>query len=70
MSVLLYLARHHGQVVSRNDLEAGVWTGMVVGYDAVTNAIIKLRRALGDDPRAPRIIETISKQGYRLIAEV
>ncbi len=70
MSVLVYLARHHGQVVSRNDLEAGVWTGMVVGYDAVTNAIIKLRRALGDDPRAPRIIETISKQGYRLIAEV
>ena len=70
MSVLVYLARHRGQVVSRNDLESGVWTGMVVGYDAVTNAIIKLRRALGDDSRAPRIIETISKQGYRLIADV
>ena len=70
MSVLVYLARHRGQVVSRNDLESGVWTGMVVGYDAVTNAVIKLRRALGDDSRAPRIIETISKQGYRLIADV
>ena len=70
MSVLVYLARHRGQVVSRSDLESGVWTGMVVGYDAVTNAIIKLRRALGDDSRAPRIIETISKQGYRLIADV
>jgi TolB-like protein/DNA-binding winged helix-turn-helix (wHTH) protein/Tfp pilus assembly protein PilF len=70
MSVLIYLAGRRGQVVSRNDLESGVWTGMVVGYDAVTNAIIKLRRALGDDSRAPRIIETISKQGYRLIADV
>ncbi len=70
MSVLVYLARHRGRVVSRDDLESGVWTGMVVGYDAVTNAIIKLRRALGDDARAPRIIETISKQGYRLIADV
>jgi TolB-like protein/DNA-binding winged helix-turn-helix (wHTH) protein/Tfp pilus assembly protein PilF len=70
MSVLVYLARHRGQVVTRNELESGVWTGMVVGYDAVTNAVIKLRRALGDDSRAPRVIETISKQGYRLIAEV
>ena len=70
MSVLVYLAGHPGQVVSRDELEAEVWTGMVVGYDAVTNTVIKLRRALGDDARAPCIIETISKQGYRLIAEV
>ena len=48
MSVLVYLATHQGQVVSRDELEAGVWTRMVVGYDAVTNTIIKLRRALGD----------------------
>ena len=60
MSVLVYLARHRGQVVSRTDLESGVWSGMVVGYDAVTNAVIKLRRAFGDDSRAPRIIKTPS----------
>ena len=33
MSVLVYLARHRGRVVSRDDLESGVWTGMVVCYD-------------------------------------
>ena len=70
MSVLVHLARHRGRVVSREELEREVWTGMVVGYDAITNAIIKLRRALGDDSRAPRLIETISKHGYRLIADV
>ncbi|MGB5831591.1 MAG: tetratricopeptide repeat protein [Thiohalocapsa sp.] len=70
MSVLVYLASHRGRVVSRDELESAVWTGMVVGYDAITNAVIKLRRALGDDSRAPRIIETISKTGYRLIADV
>jgi hypothetical protein len=42
----------------------------VVGYDAVTNAIIKLRRAFGDDARDPRVIETLAKKGYRLVAEV
>jgi hypothetical protein len=47
-----------------------VWTGTIVGYDSLTNAIIKLRKALGDKARKPRIIETIAKTGYRLIAEV
>ena len=41
-----------------------------MGYDALSNAIIKLRKALGDKARKPRIIETIAKTGYRLIAEV
>jgi TolB-like protein/DNA-binding winged helix-turn-helix (wHTH) protein/cytochrome c-type biogenesis protein CcmH/NrfG len=70
MSVLVYLARHRGRVVSRDELESAAWTGMVVGYDAITQSVIKLRRAMGDDSRSPRIIETISKTGYRLIAEV
>ena len=70
MQVLEYLARHPGQVVSREELEATVWSGRVVGYDAVTNAIIKLRKAFNDDPKRPRIIETLSKKGYRLVAPV
>ncbi len=68
--VLATLARHAGQAVSREDLLTAVWPGVVVGDDALTQAIIKLRRALGDDARQPRYIETISKRGYRLIATV
>ena len=68
--VLVYLAQHPGQVVSRQELEAAVWAGRVVSYDAVTNAVIKLRKAFGDDARNPRIIETLSKRGYRLVAPV
>jgi adenylate cyclase len=70
MEVLVHLSRHPGQVVSREELEASVWRGRVVGYDAVTNAIIKLRRAFGDDARHPRVIETLSRKGYRLVAAV
>ena len=70
MEVLEYLARRPGQAVGREELEAAVWPGRVVGYDAVTNAIIKLRKAFKDDPRHPRIIETLSKRGYRLVAPV
>ncbi|MDH5424392.1 MAG: winged helix-turn-helix domain-containing protein [Gammaproteobacteria bacterium] len=67
MEVLVYLVLHAGQVVSREELEREVWHGALVGYDAVTNTIIKLRKALEDDPRKPRFIATVPKRGYRLI---
>lgn len=70
MRVLAYLATRQGEVVTRHDLEANVWTGMIVTDDAVTNTVIKLRKALGDNARDPRYIETIAKSGYRLIAEI
>jgi DNA-binding winged helix-turn-helix (wHTH) protein/TolB-like protein/Tfp pilus assembly protein PilF len=70
MEVLMVLADHAGQAVSREELLAAVWPGVVVGDEALTQCIIKLRRALGDNPRSPSYIETISKRGYRLIAPV
>jgi TolB-like protein/DNA-binding winged helix-turn-helix (wHTH) protein len=70
MEVLLVLATHAGQVVSRERLLATVWAGTVVGDEALTQSVIKLRRALGDDARRPAYIETIAKRGYRLIAPV
>ena len=70
MDVLMLLAAKPGGVVSREELFEAVWPGVVVGDEALTQSIIKLRRALGDDSRAPTYIETIAKRGYRLIAPV
>lgn len=70
MSVLQYLAQHKGELVTREALEQAIWSDTVVGYDALTSCIAKLRKVLEDDPRQPRYIETISKKGYRLIGEV
>lgn len=66
MELLLALAREPGRVVSRHELERAVWPGRIITDDAVTNTVGKLRRALGDNPRQPRLIETIAKRGYRL----
>ena len=70
MQVLVFLIEHAGEVVPRQLLEESIWPDTVVGYDAVTNTVIKLRKAFGDKSRQPRFIETIPKTGYRLIAEV
>lgn len=70
MSLLVYLAKNQGNVVSREQLEADVWTDRVISYDALTSCITRLRKVLGDDSRNPVYIETVSKKGYRLIAPV
>lgn len=70
MELLVALASRPGEVVSREELLSAVWPGVVVGDEALSQAVTKLRKALGDDVRAPIYIETISKRGYRLIAPV
>src|SRR5204863_3176085 len=70
MAVLLHLADRPGQVVGREALLAQVWPGVVVGDDSLTQVVIKLRKALGDDPDRPTYIQTVTKRGYRLVAPV
>jgi Tol biopolymer transport system component/DNA-binding winged helix-turn-helix (wHTH) protein len=70
MHVLVCLASRPGEVISRTDLLETVWNGAIVQEEALTHAISQLRRLFGDDPRSPRVIETIHKTGYRLIAPV
>lgn len=70
MALLCHLAARPGQVVSREALLAAVWPGVIVGDDALTQVVVKLRRALGDKPDEPAYIETIPKGGYRLVAPV
>lgn len=70
METLVHLCAHAGELVSRDDLQQAIWGDVVVGDDSLTNAIIKIRKAFGDDARNPQVIETIPKRGYRLIAAV
>ncbi len=70
MDLLVLLATSPGAVVTREEIFATLWPDTLVGEDTLARAISKLRKALDDDPKAPRYIETISKRGYRLIAQV
>lgn len=70
MEVLVFLARRQGEVVPQRDLEDQVWRGLVVTSQSVYQSIAQLRRALGDNPRAPQFIETVPRRGYRLVAPV
>jgi DNA-binding winged helix-turn-helix (wHTH) protein/TolB-like protein len=68
MAVLVCLAEHAGEVVSRNLIYDQVWGRTLVSDQALTNCISELRQHLGDDRAEPRYIETVPKRGYRLVA--
>src|SRR5262245_36601412 len=70
MRVLLCLAARPGEVITKEQLFQEVWEGAFVTEDVLTRAIGELRRIFGDDAARPRVIETIRKSGYRLIAPV
>lgn len=68
MRVLVCLAERSGEIVSREQLIEQVWEGTVVTDEVLTQSVSELRKALGEEPKEPRFIQTIPKQGYRLIA--
>ena len=68
--VLVYLVRHAGRLVRKRELLEAVWPEAFVEEGILAVHVSGLRRALGDDPRAPWCIETVAKGGYRLIAQV
>ena len=67
---LALLARHAGELISKDRFMAEVWQGIPVTDEALTQAIRTLRRALQDDAARPQFIETVPKHGYRFVAEV
>src|SRR5215510_14149820 len=68
--ILLVLVQHAEQVVDKDQLMKEVWPDIFVEEGNLSRNIYEVRRALGDDPAAPRYIETIPKRGYRFVAPV
>jgi DNA-binding winged helix-turn-helix (wHTH) protein len=62
-AVLRYLAEHPGRVIPKDELLQAVWSGVVVSDWVLTTCVREIRRALHDDAKAPRFIETAHRRG-------
>ena len=69
-AVLSMLLERAQQIVTKQELLDRIWEGSAVGDEALTSCVQELRRALDDDAREPRYIETRHRRGYRLIVPV
>jgi DNA-binding response OmpR family regulator len=71
LKILRHFIENAGKVVSRNELLDKVW-----GYDVfpttrtVDNHIVKLRKAVEEDPDEPRYILSVRGMGYKFTPEV
>ncbi len=65
--LLVLLVEQRGEVVERRRIFDTVWSDVVVSDGALSQAVRTLRRALGDDPREPAFIRTVSRRGYRFV---
>ena len=70
LALLSYMADRPGEVVTKDQLFRAVWPEVSVGDAALVTCIQELRRALKDDARRPRYIETLHRRGYRFVGKL
>jgi predicted ATPase/DNA-binding winged helix-turn-helix (wHTH) protein len=68
--VLCCLVKRAGELVTKDELLDAVWPNLHLSESSLTFSINAARIALGDDAKAPRYIETVTRRGYRFIAPV
>ncbi len=64
--LLVYLVRHAGRVVSKDELMEAIWPDVAVTDDSLTQCIHDIRQALG--PAGSDLLRTVPRRGY-LFAE-
>jgi adenylate cyclase len=70
IEVLAYLADYPGEVLSKEQIIQAVWPDTYVSEEVLRYSVSELRKAFNDDAHDPKIIQTIARRGYRLIAQV
>lgn len=70
LQLLIFLIENRGRLLGKQEILDAVWGDLSVTENALTREVAILRRALSDDTRQPRFIETVPTRGYRFVANV
>jgi len=68
--LILFLSRHPGRVISRDEIVAAVWHGRVVSEATIDGCIKLARRILGDSGDSQSYIRTVRGRGFEFTARV
>jgi DNA-binding winged helix-turn-helix (wHTH) protein/tetratricopeptide (TPR) repeat protein len=66
-ALLLYLIEQRHRAVDKDEIQDAVWSGTIVSETALTRAIMKARRAVGDSADTQTVIRTVHGHGYQFI---
>src|SRR6185312_3766951 len=67
---LAYLIEHRDRAVGKDELVAAVWERVDVSDTQLGQTVLRARRAVNDDGQAQNVIKTVSRFGYRWVADV
>jgi DNA-binding winged helix-turn-helix (wHTH) protein/TolB-like protein/tetratricopeptide (TPR) repeat protein len=67
---LLYLLRHAGRIIEKDELMQAIWTDTIVEENNLSQNISILRRVLGEKRGENSFIVTIPGQGFKFVASV
>jgi TolB-like protein len=70
LALLSFLAERPGEIITKGELFAAIWPKTQVSDAALVTCIQELRKALRDNARRPRYIETLHRRGYRFIGKI
>ena len=66
-ALIRYMAERPHELLSKQQLIDTIWPDTIVTEASLNQAIRELRKALGDDARSPKFIETVHRRGFRFI---
>ena len=69
-ALLVALVTRPHRLVTKREMLDCVWPDVFAAEGVLTVPVAALRRAFGDSRRAPTYIETVSRAGYRFIADI
>ncbi|WP_105168255.1 winged helix-turn-helix domain-containing protein [Pseudoalteromonas sp. T1lg23B] len=69
-ALLVFFIQNPQRVINRDELQEHIWQGVIVTDNAINKLVANLRKALGDDAKEPKYIQTVTKSGYRFVAPV
>jgi len=67
--LLVFLVENPRRALPKEEIMAAIWPDAFVSDNSLTRAITQIRKALDDDPKAPRYIETVPTVGYRFVGD-
>lgn len=70
LNVFIHLIENRHRLVTKEELLDTFWKDAEVTPDSLVQCVKKIRRAIGDDWRSPRFVETVPKAGYHFIGQL
>ena len=69
-NLLVYLIENRDRAVDKNELLDKIWAGRITTDAALSRAVMKARKAVGDDAHSQSVIKTLHGHGFRFVAQM